>query len=267
MQHPDKYNLLGINISATDYDKGTDFIIHFAKIRKSSCISALAVHGLVVGSQDSSFKAILNDFDMLVPDGQPVRVGLNLLYKINLSDRVYGPNLMLNVCESAAIENIPIYLYGSYANVVEDLARNLTKKYSKLRIAGQEPSLFKPLTKREHFELAQRINKSGAGIIFLGLGCPLQEKFAYSLKSHINAVQICVGAAFDFHSGNKKMAPEWMQKKGLEWLFRFSQEPGRLYKRYILYNALFLIKLSQQIIYSIRSQKPNHKVSPKLRQD
>ncbi len=244
---PRKYNIFGVNVSATTYDETLDVVIHTAKAGRSACVSHLAVHGLVTGTQDQLVRAMLNEFEIVAPDGMPVRIALNLLYKAQLPDRVYGPEFMMRVCERAAAEKIGIYLYGSHHHVVTALSKNLSQRFPMLRIVGCEPSAFRPLTKAEDEALVHRINDSGADIVFLGLGCPLQEKFAYEHKDKIKAVQICVGAAFDFHSGEKKMAPEWMQRHALEWLFRLSQEPGRLWRRYFITNTIFLSKLLLQL--------------------
>jgi exopolysaccharide biosynthesis WecB/TagA/CpsF family protein len=244
---PPKYNVIGVQVSATTYDQVVDFVIHSAKARRSACVSPLAVHGLVEGSRDSQIQTILNGFDIVAPDGQPVRYALDLLYKIKLPDRCYGPEIMLRVCKKAVVEGIGIYLYGSFPHVVDALRKNLVTRYPGLRIVGCEPSVFKQLTREEDDALIRRIDESGAGVIFLGLGCPLQERFAHEHRGKINAVQICVGAAFDFHAGVKKMAPKWMQQVSLEWFFRLSQEPRRLWRRYLFTNTLFLSKLFLQV--------------------
>jgi exopolysaccharide biosynthesis WecB/TagA/CpsF family protein len=114
---------------------------------------------------------------------------------------------------------------------------------------GCEASVFRPLTRQEDEELVDRISHSEAGLVFLGLGCPLQEIFAHDHRQLIRAVQICVGAAFDFHGGHKKMAPAWLQENGLEWLYRLSQEPRRLWRRYLVTNSIFLIKIFSQLIH------------------
>ena len=243
---PRKYKIFGIDVSETSYEQALDAIIKAAKVRRPSCVSHLAVHGLILGSTDPLLKIRLNEFDILAPDGQPVRFALNLLYKTKLQDRCYGPEFMSRVCECAAIEGIGVYLYGSHPHVVKALHDRLTTTYHKLKIVGHEPSAFRPLGKDEDEELVQRINKSRAGIVFIGLGCPLQEKFAYEHRKKIKAVQICVGAAFDFHAGNKKMAPAWMQRHSLEWLFRLLQEPQRLWRRYLFTNSVFLFNLVLQ---------------------
>jgi len=243
---PKKYNVIGVDISATTYDGLLESVIEAAKMRQPACVSHLAVHGLVVGSRDPGMREVLNELDVVAPDGMPVRLALNILYKTRLPDRVYGPELMLRVCERADADGISVYLYGSYPHVVKALREKLLQQYPKLRVVGCEPSIFRSLTKAEDKDLVNRVNESGAGVVFLGLGCPLQERFAYEHKGKIEAVQLCVGAAFDFLSGEKKMAPEWMQQHSLEWFFRLLQEPRRLLHRYFVTNTIFLSRFILQ---------------------
>jgi len=244
---PRKANVLGVQVSMTTYDEALEAVMCAAQARRPACVSHLAVHGLTVASRDPAFRAMLDAFEIVAPDGMPVKVALNLLYKAALPDRVYGPEFMLRVCERAVAEDVGVYLYGSRENVVETLRENLRIRFLGLPIVGCEPSLFRPLSDEEDTALAQRIAASGAGVVFVGLGCPLQEHFAFAHRDTIQAVQICVGAAFDFHAGAKRMAPAWMQRYGLEWLFRLSQEPGRLWRRYAVTNTVFLIKLVLQL--------------------
>ena len=243
-----QFDLLGIKITATNYEEATDLLITSAKGNRKAIVSAFAVHGLTVASLEKSFASKINSFDMIVPDGQPVRWALNLLYKAKLADRVYGPELMLYLCRQAAACGVGVYLYGSYNQVVDQLCINLKYRFPNINIVGKEPSAFRVLSAEEDQSLVERINKSGAKIIFLGLGCPLQEAFAYDHRSSINGIQVCVGAAFDFHAGNKKMAPSWMQRNGLEWLFRLGQEPTRLWRRYLITNSIFILKVALQLI-------------------
>lgn len=240
---PHKYNIFGINVSATNYDELLGIALRAGKMRQSLIISHLAVHGLIIGSKDPSFMNILNNFDIVAPDGMPLKVALNRIYKTQLQDRVYGPEFMLRICERVAANNIKVYLYGSKSHVVKSLRDNLLSKFNRLKIVGCEPSVFRPLTRAEDEFFIKRVKASGAGIVFLGLGCPIQERFAFEHRNKIKAVQICVGAAFDFHAGNTKMAPKWMQKNSLEWFFRLSQEPTRLWRRYLITNTLFIYKI------------------------
>ena len=240
---PRRRSLFGIAVSATAYDGAVDAILAAARARRSSCVSALAVHGLMTGVDDPEFGRVLNRFDMLVPDGQPVRLALNLLHEAALSERVYGPELMLRVCARAAEEGVGIYLYGSDQDTVQKLAMNLTARFPALPLVGHEPSLFRPLTPREDTALIERIRSSGAGVVFVGLGCPRQERFADEHRRGLAVVQVCVGAAFDFHAGTKPMAPPWMQRWSLEWLFRLAHEPRRLFRRYATTNTRFAGRL------------------------
>ncbi len=233
-------------MSSTTYEEVVPCIVEAAKKRYSVLVSALAVHGLIVAAQNYNFKSRINGFGIVAPDGQPVRAALNLLYKANLSQRVYGPELMLRLCKQSAKEKIGVYLYGSTSSVVKKLRQNLLDRFPNLSIVGYEPSLFRPLSPKEDEALVDRINASGAGILFVGLGCPLQENFAHDHKDRIHAVQVCIGAAFDFHADNKRMAPSWMQQYGLEWFFRLMQEPRRLWKRYLTTNSSFLYMLLLQ---------------------
>jgi len=244
---PNKQNILGVNISATTYEEALVCVIKAAKARNSGCVSHIAVHGLIEGSKDLRFRSILEEFEIVAPDGQPVRLALRLLHGTNLPDRCYGPEFMLHVCRRAAVEGIGVFLYGSHPNVVESLRKHLIAQIPGLAIVGWEPSVFRPLTEVEDNALVSRINESKTGIVFVGLGCPLQETFAYAHRKKIKAVQICVGAAFDFLSQNKKMAPVWMQRNSLEWLFRLIQEPRRLWRRYLITNTIFLWRLFLQL--------------------
>ncbi|WP_243373292.1 WecB/TagA/CpsF family glycosyltransferase [Microvirga solisilvae] len=243
---PSKLPILGIPISKTDYSEAVNCIISSARERKPAIATALAVHGVVEAARDQEMAKRIAAFDLVTPDGQPVRHALNAIYKTNLTDRVYGPALTLLICEKAAELGIKIYLYGSTDRTVQRLKASLEERFPSLCIAGAEPSLFRPLSQQESAALAERIEMSGAGIVFIGLGCPRQENFAFEHRDIIRAVLVCVGAAFDFHAGVKRQAPGWMQRLSLEWLFRLLQEPRRLFKRYAVTNTYFLWHILRQ---------------------
>lgn len=245
---PVKYPVLGIGVSATTYDEAAEVIMASARERAGAIVTALPVHGVVTAAGDPQLREKVNSFSLVAPDGQPVRWSLNLLHGTRLADRVYGPELMLRLCGRAAAEGVGIYLYGSLPAVVEALRLRLVERFPALRIVGGESPPFRPLTPEEDRETVERINGSGAGLVFLGLGCPLQDQFAFAHRESIEGVQVCVGAAFDFLSGHKKMAPAWMQRHGLEWLFRLCQEPGRLWRRYVVTNSVFVAKLCGQLV-------------------
>jgi exopolysaccharide biosynthesis WecB/TagA/CpsF family protein len=197
--------------------------------------------------RDEKFRKQMNAYDVIATDGQPVRWALNKFHKANLTDRVYGPEFTLRLCAAAAEAGVPIYLYGSSDEVIGLLKENLLTKFPALKIAGAEAPPFRPLTPEEDAAVIKRINDSGAKLVFIGIGCPKQEVFAFEHRESIKGVQLCVGAAFDFHAGRKKIAPAWMQRRGLEWLYRLCSEPGRLWKRYLVNNSIFIMLVLRQM--------------------
>lgn len=256
-----KKNLLGIDVDAIDYQAAVAKIMKAAKEQRRFTVSALAVHGVMTGVLDSEHGYRLNRFDLLVPDGQPVRWALNFLYQTGLSDRVYGPTLTLKVCEEASKEGLPIYLYGSRLEVLEQLAHNLTSQFPGLQIAGYQPSRFRQLSLEEKQEVVQTIRQSGAALVLVGLGCPRQEIWIYEHREHLSMPMLAVGAAFDFHAGTLAQAPTLLQDAGLEWFYRLCAEPKRLWKRYIYLNPLYLYFLFLQFMH-IRKFTPELEMRP-----
>lgn len=238
--------MLGILIDAVDYEAAIDFVFRCVRQKRGAMISALAVHGVMTGVLDPAHKFRLNRFDLLVPDGQPVRWVMNWLYGTKLRERVYGPELMLKICDRAANDSTPIYLYGSTELVVTSLRESLTRKFPGINIVGSEPSAFRKLSADEKTALLQRIRLTGASIVFVGLGCPRQEIFAYELRDSLPAPVLAVGAAFPLLAGTLPQAPSWMQRFGLEWLFRLLTEPRRLWRRYLLLNPAYLVLVALQ---------------------
>ena len=235
-----KKNLVGVGISACDYEYAVDRILSDAKAGRRCATTALAVHGVITGALDRVHRFRLNAFDLVTPDGQPVRWALNLLYGTKLSDRVYGPKMTLLVCVRAALEGVPVYLYGSKPDVLAMLRERLQVLCPGLIIAGAEPSRFRLLTTEEQVEAAERIRDSGARILFVGLGCPRQEVFTYEMSRLLNMPVLAVGAAFDYHSGLLEEPPAVLQRLGLQWLYRLVQEPRRLWHRYLVNNSQFV---------------------------
>ena len=244
---PSKLDLFGVGVTPTTYEEATAVILEAAQRGQGGVVSCHPVHGVVTTSCDKSLARQVNSFEMVTPDGQPVRWALNLFHGAGLRDRVYGPQLMLCLCRGAAAEGISIYLYGGGPGVVEQLQTRLCAMFPRLQVAGREMPPFSTLTPEEDEAVIERINSSGAGLVFIGLGFPKQDRFAYQHRRRLKAVQVCVGAAFDFHAGSKKTAPPWMQRCGLEWLFRLIQEPGRLWHRYLTTNTLFLWKCAVEL--------------------
>jgi N-acetylglucosaminyldiphosphoundecaprenol N-acetyl-beta-D-mannosaminyltransferase len=241
-----KRNVLGILVDAVDYEAAVDKIIAAAEERRGYAVSALAVHGVMTGVQDPTHGYRLNHLDLVTPDGQPVRWALNMLHGAGLTDRVYGPTLMLKVCAVAASHGLPIYLYGSTSAVLDRLGSSLAGMFPGLVVAGAEPSKFRRTTSEEKGEIADRIRGSGAAITFVGLGCPRQEVFAYEYREALRMPIVAVGAAFDYHAGLQREPPMFVQGAGLQWLYRLAREPRRLWKRYTVTSAAYMGRLALQ---------------------
>ena len=252
MRNVGKRNVLGILIDAADYESACDMIFNAVKRKQSLTVTALAVHGLMTGALDREHQFRLNHFDLLLPDGQPVRWVLNLLHHAGLSERVYGPNLTVRICAGAAEKGIPLYFYGTKPETLSSLREVLEKKFPGIIIAGMEPSRFRRLTLQEKEEVADRIVASGAGLVFVGLGCPRQETFAFEFRELLPMPILAVGAAFPFLAGLLPQAPIWMQDAGLEWLFRLVVEPRRLWRRYLLLNPAYLCLVALQALRLFR---------------
>lgn len=237
---PEKKNLFSVHYAITDYEKASDLIVDRAAKRQSFGVSALAVHGLVESVWDVRLGAQVNRIDLVVPDGMPVRWALDHFYKTRLPDRVYGPTLTKYVLQKADQRGLSVFLYGSRAATLEKFQVWIQKSYPRLRIVGVHVDRFRDATPQEDAQDVERINASGAHLVLVGRGCPRQERWVADHQGRVHAAMMAVGAAFDFHAGTQRQAPAWMQRRGLEWLFRLWQEPGRLWKRYLFTNSYFV---------------------------
>lgn len=254
-----KHNVLGVRVNAIDYNGAVQRVVDAARMQRPLAVSALAVHGLMTGVLDQAHRYRLNQFELIVPDGHPVRWALNWLHKSKLPDRVYGPNLMLEVCRTAATAELPIFLFGGSESLLAELKSRLVEQFPDIQIVGTRASKFRTLTDAERSELVEEIQSSGAKIAFVGLGCPRQEVFAYEMKEQVSMPLLAVGAAFNFHAGQLSQAPRWMQDRGLEWFYRLLKEPKRLWRRYLLLNPLYVSLLTLQLlkIYSLNPDSAN----------
>ena len=204
---PPRFPVAGVLASATTYQETTAHIISAAKERRRLLVAATSVHGVTIAAAQPAFREILNAFDIVTPDGQPVRWALNLLHGTHLTDRVYGPTLMLRVCEAAAAEGLAVYFYGSTQAVLERLVTRLSSRLPSLRIAGFYSPPFGPASSDREASDGEAIRDLGAEIVFVGLGCPRQEQWAAGQRNRLVMPIVCVGAAFDFHAGLLRQAP------------------------------------------------------------
>jgi N-acetylglucosaminyldiphosphoundecaprenol N-acetyl-beta-D-mannosaminyltransferase len=246
MTYRGKKNVVGIMIDALDYEGAIDAIIQAAKERRGFAVSTAAVHAVMEGVLNPEHKFRLNHLDMITPDGQPVRWALNLLHGSKLRDRVYGPKLMLKLCARAEAEKLKIFFYGNTDDTLRSLRDKLMQMFPRLLIVGVLPSQFRKLSLDERDEIGRRIRDTGASIVIVGLGCPRQDIWSYEHRDILSVPIIAVGGAFGVIAGNVAQAPEWMQDRGLEWLYRFYCEPKRLWRRYIFLNPAYAVLVALQ---------------------
>lgn len=203
---------------------------------------------MVTANRDAEFRQVINEADMATPDGAPVAWMLRRL-GFGSQERINGPDLMWRYCEKAAQTGEEIFLYGSTPQTLAELQNKLHAAFPGLKIAGNYSPPFRPLSTEEDARVVDSINASGAGVVFVSLGCPKQESWMAEHRGRVHAVTIGVGAAFDFHAGMVCRAPSWMRDHGLEWLHRLCSEPRRLWKRYLVTNTLFLMGAARQLLW------------------
>ena len=239
--------VLGAPIDALSIADAVARIAAWAERRESRCVCICNVHSVVTASNDVRFMRVLAEADMATPDGAPVAWMLRR-QGATMQRRVSGPELMLEVCAHVAEQGEAIFLYGSTDETLAALQSQLRSRWPSLRIAGAISPPFRPLSAEEDAAIVHTINASGAGIVWVSLGCPKQEQWMATHRGRIQAVMIGVGAAFDFHAGTVTRAPLWMRENGFEWLHRLTSEPARLWKRYLVTNTAFLIGAARQLL-------------------
>ena len=239
--------VLEVPIDVLSWGDSIARISAWSAVRESRYVCITNAHSVVTGGQDAAFGRILAQADMVTPDGAPVAWMMRCLGHRS-QQRINGPDLMWKYCEIASTRNEGVYLYGSAPDTLERLTSVLTRRFSGLRIVGTYSPPFRELTDEEDSAVVGRINASGAGTVWVSLGCPKQEKWMAAHRGRINAVMIGVGAAFDYHAGTIKRAPLFMQRFGLEWLYRLCSEPRRLWRRYLVTNSLFVWGACRQML-------------------
>jgi len=239
--------ILGTTIHPTTYHDTTALILGWAAGAESRTVCLANVHLIMEAYDDPAYQAAVNSTDLIAPDGMPLVWVLRQMGH-DLKDRVYGPTLTLRVLEAAARQGVPVGFYGASPYVLDALIAHMRQKFPGLCVAYSCSPPFRELTLDEDNAVVRDINASGTRILFVGLGCPKQERWMDRRKGRVRAVMLGVGAAFDFHAGAIPQAPAWMQDRGLEWLFRFCIEPRRLWKRYLKHNPRFAIFSTLQLL-------------------
>lgn len=236
--------VLGVGITPTTPMLAASTVEHWIQHYTPNYVCVTGVHGVMECQRDPALLAIHNNAGMVVPDGMPMvwashHVGLDWV------ERVYGPDLMLELCRRSAARGHKVFLYGGADGTPELLSQKLLERFPALNIVGTHSPPFRALTDQEDDAIVAEINNTQADIVFVGLSTPKQERWMAQHQGRINATMLGVGAAFDFHAGTIKQAPSWMQERGLEWFFRLCSEPKRLYRRYLIGNPQFVAKISQ----------------------
>jgi N-acetylglucosaminyldiphosphoundecaprenol N-acetyl-beta-D-mannosaminyltransferase len=239
--------LLGIPLALIDYDQTMDWIDAAVAERRRGYVCVAAVHTVMVCQEDPDLREAVLSSSLTVPDGQPLVWAMNMLGH-ELSSRVYGPELMARYCERAAETGTRMFLYGGRnQGALVQLALNLRQRYPGIKIVGGYAPPFRDLEDDERAAVAEEINRSGADVVWAGIGVPKQEKWMAQMRDSLDApVLIGVGAAFDFHAGLVPQAPNPLQAVGLEWAYRLAHEPRRLWRRYARYNPRFVTGFLRQ---------------------
>ncbi|BFM38775.1 WecB/TagA/CpsF family glycosyltransferase [Synechocystis sp. LKSZ1] len=245
--------ILKTRIDGTSYEMACQQILDWICTSQASYVVAANVHVVMTAYWQPTYQQVINEANLVTPDGMPLVWGLRLL-GLHQQDRVYGPDLMLALCRQAAQQNIPIYLYGGTDKTLEKLQDYLRQLLPGLDITGAYSPPFRPLTFAEEAKDIERIRQAGAKLIFVGLGCPKQEIWMARHYRQLTAVMIGVGAAFNFHSGEVAQAPRWLMPLGLEWAYRLIREPRRLWRRYLFNNPIFVILFVLQLVHHLLSQ-------------
>ena len=246
-----RVDVMGVNISAVNVPTAVEVIGNFIADDARTYVTVTSVHGVVESQHDAELLAIHNNSGMSTPDGMPL-VWCCQKAGVESCERTYGPDLMLALCKESAAKGWTNYLYGAGPGVAEKLGQRLSADYPGFKVVGTHCPPFRALTAEEDEAIIAEINELNPDIVWIGLSTPKQEWWMHEHLNKINArVMIGVGAAFDFHSGNTKQAPKFLQTKGLEWLFRLVTEPKRLWRRYLLGHPQFdwgMIKRRPKIV-------------------
>ncbi len=240
-------NVLGVGVSALNLSSATAALISAAEQKTKGYVCVTGVHGVSEAQTDPEFKAILNAALLNTPDGMPM-VWMGRLQGFHDMGRVYGPDLMLSLCEASVPRGLTHFVYGGAEGVASELRRGLEQRFPGLKIVGTFTPPFRPLDQTEGRQLAQLVAQASPDFFWVGLSTPKQERFMAQFCPILDAtVFLGVGAAFDFHAGRVRQAPRWMQRSGLEWLFRLICEPRRLWKRYLKNNPVFVCRAFLQL--------------------
>ena len=254
-----RVDVLGVQVSAVTMDHTLEVLDHWITAGQQRYVCVTGVHGVMESRRDETLRQIHNGAGLVTPDGMPL-VWWSRATGQRHTERVYGPDLLLSCCQRSMTTGYRHFFYGGGDGVADRLVQRLTRRFPGLEVAGAYTPPFRPLTHQEDEDVVNRINDAAPDIVWVGLSTPKQE---YWMAQHVGRLQapvlVGIGAAFDFHAGLKRQAPRWMQRSGLEWLFRLSSEPRRLGRRYLVNNPAFIWLALQEVW---RAAAPAARVAP-----
>lgn len=239
-------------VTALSYTEQINTITKWAMYNLSKVVCIANVHMLVEAHFDHQFGSVLRHADLVTPDGMPLVWMLRFLGAFH-QDRVAGIDVLEGLCKQGLENNIGVYFVGSQPSILDKMRLKLEHNYPGLRIAGMSPLPFRPLSDEEDQALIQSLNQSGAGLVFVSLGCPKQEKWMSEHKGKVSAVMVGLGGAFPVYAGIHKRAPQFFRQAGLEWFYRLIQEPKRLWKRYATTIPIFIWLVAKQILINSKN--------------
>ncbi|MBW4477255.1 MAG: WecB/TagA/CpsF family glycosyltransferase [Tolypothrix brevis GSE-NOS-MK-07-07A] len=250
-----KQRVIDFPITALRFDDQIQTILRWAIARESKTVCVANVHMLMEAHWNPEFATVLKNADIITPDGMPLVWMMRLLGR-RYQDRVAGMDVLLASCKLAQAQNVSVFFAGSQLDILSLMQKRLEKEFPNLKIAGMEPLPFRPMTETEDKALIKMINNSGAGLVFVSLGCPKQENWIAQHKNQIQSVMIGLGGVFPVYAGIHKRAPRMVRDLGFEWLYRWLQEPRRLWHRYSTTIPAFILLASKQLLMSSSFSTP-----------
>ncbi|MEM9091527.1 MAG: WecB/TagA/CpsF family glycosyltransferase [Cyanobacteria bacterium P01_F01_bin.53] len=252
-------HVVGFPISTLSFDAHVDTMARWAKARLSKVVCVSNVHMMMEGNWKPEFSKVLTNADLLTPDGMPL-VWMTSLLSGRRHQRVAGMELLLGLCEKAQAQNISIFFLGSTPNTLVKIREKLSSDFPNLRVVGMYSPPFRKLSAEENKAIVDKINASGAGFVFVALGCPKQEYWMHRNREQVRSVMVGLGGAFAVYAGVQRWAPVWVRENGLEWLYRLIQEPRRLWKRYFMTIPTFIWLALIQVVKVRLGLDPNKSV-------
>ena len=253
-----RVNVLGVGVHAVNMQQAVSYLIEAALRRQKGYVCVTGVHGVMEAQNDERFREILNTSLLTTPDGMPT-VWVGKATGHSTMGRVFGPDLMLNLCRESVPLQLKHFLYGGTPGIAQELKRNLQQRFPGLHVVDTYTPPFRPLNAEERSQLANKVCEAKPDIFWVGLSTPKQERFMAEYLPKLNAtIMIGVGAAFDLHTGRMKDSPEWIKNNGLQWAHRLVQDPRRLWKRYFVNNPKFLAAITAQLTGIRRYSLPSH---------